>query len=150
MSELGYAQSFSLIDTKLAVGLVSVSIAGLLFYVDKKYGFERTYNVTIISVVLYALLTAFYYYLSYLPKYKNNKFIGYADSGEKILIAGWTRKHTPTYFVRIEVSTIDGKSQSSETKIEFTKLFDGFGYYKQEHMTNFLKAEVEKLQKKNL
>lgn len=147
-SELGYTQSFKLVDTKLATGLISVAIAGLLFYVDKKYGFVATYNVTVASVCVYGALSLFYYYLAYHPQYKNNKFVGYADNGEKLLIAGWSKKHTPTYYVRLDLEK-NGHLSTSEASIEFTKLFDGFGYYKQEAMTVFLKAEIEKLQNKH-
>jgi len=144
---LGYTQSFSLIDTKLALGYLTVVIAGLLYVVDKKFGFEKTYNVTVLSVILYFLISAILFYLSSTTKYKNVKYIGYDEKNQKILVATWTEKYDPIYHLKIRFN--DEESSSIVTSFEFMKVFDAFGYYKQDELTRMLKNELEKIDKKS-
>lgn len=147
LSELGYTQSFSLIDTKLALGYLTVVIAGLLYIVDKKFGFEKTYNVTVISVVLYFLISAILYYLTSTKNYKNVKYIGHDESNNKILVATWTQKYDPIYHIKIRFN--DNEDSAVVSSFEFMKVFDAFGYYKQDELTRLIKNEIEKVNKKN-
>lgn len=109
---------------------------------DKKYGFESTFNITIVAVLLYAVASVVLYYYSSVGGYKNNKYIGYNDKGEKILVAAWTVKYNPVYHLKIVLN--DREEITAE--LDFTKVFDGWGYYKQEETTEFLKAVIEKKQ----
>lgn len=147
LSELGYTQSFSLIDTKLALGYLTVVIAGLLYVVDKKFGFEKTYNVTVLSVILYFLISGILFYLTSTKKYKNVKYIGYDESNKKILVATWTNKYDPIYHLKIRFN--DDESLAIVTSFEFMKVFDAFGYYKQDELTRLLKNELDKINKKS-
>lgn len=147
LSEFGYTQSFSLIDTKLALGYLTTLIAGLLYLADKKYGFEKTYNVTVISVVVYFIISGFLLYLTSNRKHKDVKYIGYDESNKKILVATWTTKHDPIYHLKIRFN--DKEETEITTGFEFMKVFDAFGYYKQDEMTRVLKNEIEKVHKKD-
>lgn len=140
LAQLGYTQSFSLIDLKIALGYTTVLIAAGLFLVDKKYGFESIFNITIAAILVYALASVVLYYFSSVGEYKNNKYIGYNEKGEKILVASWTMKHKPIYHIKI---ALDNKEEIT-AELDFTKVFDGWGYYKQDETTEFLKGVIEK------
>jgi len=43
----------------------------------------------------------------------------------------------------------DEESSSIVTSFEFMKVFDAFGYYKQDELTRMLKNELEKIDKKS-
>ncbi|KAK6201539.1 signal peptidase complex subunit 2 [Scheffersomyces amazonensis] len=138
LTELGYDQSFKLIDTKLALGSVTVVIAGLLFLVDKKYEFNESYNITVISILLYAIFSGILLYLNRV--YKDVKYIGYNSKGEKITIAGWTKKFDPIYYTKI---TLNDKT-TIESQLEFKKFFDTLGYFNREAFVTVLKGQITK------
>ena len=143
---LGYTQSFTLIDTKIAIGLVSVAIAGGLYLADKKYGFEATYSLTVASIVVYGLLNAVHWYLSNSLGYKNVKYIGHDDRGRKVTVKGWTESFNPLYHF---IVSVDGRPPV-EGSFEFMKVFDGLGYFKEEQLTQVLGKELEKVNKKGI
>lgn len=144
MTELGFTQSFTLIDIKLALGYATVAIAAFLYYIDKKWGFNESFNVTVASIIVYGVISLALFLLTNVPGYKNNKFVGTNESKQKLSVATWTTKYDPVYHVDL---TLDDEKVA--TSIDFTQLFDAFGYYKQEKLTAFLQTELSKLTKKN-
>lgn len=120
----------------------------MLFYIDKKFGFKEAYFLTVLIIGLYFLVSGVLLFFTSSTKYKNNKFIGLNDSNQKISVSTWTYKCEPLYNIKITLN--DDENVSLETKIEFMKVFDSFGYYKQDETTTFLKKELEKLNKKSL
>lgn len=145
LSALGYNESFTLIDTRLALGYLTALIAAGLYFVDKKYGFDKTFNITVAAVVAYFAISGILWYYTSTAQYKNVKYVGYSDKKEKITVATWTSKYDPVYHVKITT-----QGQEITTEFEFMKLFDGMGYYKEEQLTNLLKAELEKVNKKSI
>lgn len=146
LSALGYNESFTLIDTKIALGYLTAIIAGGLYFYDKKYGFDKTFNLTIVAVLAYFAISGILWYYTSTPQYKNVKYIGYNDKKEKITVATWTSKFEPIYHVKITTS----EGQQIDAQFEFMKLFDGMGYYKEEQLTKLIKAELEKVNKKSI
>lgn len=146
LGELGFSQSFTLVDAKLALGVATVLIAGGLFLADKKLGFEKTYTLTVVAVVLYFALSALQLYLTSSKKYKNNKFVGYNDKKDKIAVYSWTTKFDPVYHVKIVLNDADAIT----SKIEFASVFDAFGYYKPDNTTALFRTELANLAKKDL
>lgn len=144
MEALGYEQSFTLIDIKLALGYLTVAIAGLLFYLDKKFSFKETYYVIAGCVVVYFILSSILYFFTSTPKYKNNKFVGYNESKQKIEVFTWTSKYDPIYNVKIVID--DNDASATVTEFPFMKMFDAFGYYNQDAAVALFK---QVLQKKN-
>ncbi|KAK6456679.1 signal peptidase complex subunit 2 [Scheffersomyces xylosifermentans] len=144
LTELGYDESFKLIDTKLALGYSTVVIAGLLFLVDKKYDFKQSYGVTVFSVVLYFIISSILYYINYTNK--NVKYVGYTEKGKKIVIATWSSKYDPIYNVRV---TLDGKNTFT-AQLKFNQFFDIVGYFNRDAFKELLLAEIAKTQKKDL
>ncbi|KAM9886554.1 hypothetical protein OXX79_014115, partial [Metschnikowia pulcherrima] len=51
--QLGYEQTFTLIDIKLALGLSTVAIAGGLYYLEKKVPFKDSYYMIMASIAVY-------------------------------------------------------------------------------------------------
>lgn len=143
LETLGYQQSFTLIDTKLALGYLTVAIAGLLFYMDKKFAFKDTYYAVIACVAAYFVISTIMLYFTSGPQ-KDNKYIGFNDAQQKILVYSWTSKYDPIYNVKIVLN--DNTDSAVEAALPFTKFFDGFGYYNQEAFVGLVK---EAMQKKN-
>lgn len=139
LESLGYEQSFTLIDAKLGLGLLTVAIAGLLFYLDKHYSFKDTYYVIIGCIVVYFLISMAHLYLLSGPE-KNNKYVGYSDSKQKILVHTWTSKYDPIYNVKLFVND----KEQADLQIPFTEFFDSFGYLNKEAFTGLLKTGLQK------
>lgn len=137
--ELGYSESFALTDTKLALGYLTVLIAGLIFLGDKKYEFNEIYYITAFLVVLYSIISLILMYFTSHKKYKNVKFVGYNDDNNKIVVVTWTEKYDPIYNVEIR---IDDDKQIKKFKLEFAKFFDAFGYYKRDEFIKLIKEQI--------
>lgn len=147
LGKLGYAQSFTLTDLKLALGYMTIAIAGGLFYLDKKFEFKDAYNFTVAGIVVYFIISGIHLFFTS-GKFKNNKYVGYNDSKEKILISSWTNKYEPTYHYKIVIN--DDESRAITSQFPFTSVFDSFGYYKSDLTTEILQKELEKFGKKDL
>jgi hypothetical protein len=64
LNSLSFTQSHYLTDVRLALGYTAVVIAGVLFYVDWKLGWDVTRPYTLPAVVAYMILNgAFTYWL---------------------------------------------------------------------------------------
>ncbi|EGW30696.1 uncharacterized protein SPAPADRAFT_51908 [Spathaspora passalidarum NRRL Y-27907] len=146
MQQFGYEESFALIDIKLGLGVATVVIAGLLFLVDKKFTFKESYNITVISIVLYGFCSGLLYLLNFLNK--NVKYTGYNKKGRKVTIATWTaNKFDPIYHISV---TFGDRKQRVVTSFEFTKFFDVIGFFNRDKFIELLGNEFEKVDKKSL
>jgi signal peptidase complex subunit 2 len=137
MGALGYTQEFGLVDLKIALGYLSALIAAAVYFADKKYGFAATYWWTVAGVVAYFALSAALWVVA--TRFRDVKYVGRADDGTRVTVATWTEKYTPVYRYRVSVG---GRTQSGG--FDFTKLFDGLGYYKEEELTRLLRHELGK------
>lgn len=151
LAALGYTQSFSLIDTKLVLGYLTVLIAVGLYFADKKFGFNAIFNQTVAAIVIYSILNVALWYLTLTAAYKDVKYIGHDNKGNQIKVATWTTGYEPLYHVKISTTTGTKKKVNTlESTFEFTKLFDGIGYYKEEQLTKLFETELEKIGKKSI
>lgn len=125
MAELGYDESFTLIDTKLFLGYATVVLAAGLFLIDKKMDFKDAYYITAAIVAVYGLLSAALLYVNHINK--NVKYVGvHNKSGSKVSIASWTHNFDPIYHINV---VVDGKSSAAVLeKIEFKNIFNYTGY----------------------
>lgn len=137
MTEMGYDESFLVGDIKLALGYLTVLIAGGLFYLDKKMSFKDSFGLTVAAVVAYFAISAVMLVLN--RKTKNVKYMG-SKQKQKIQIAGWTEKYDPAYNITI---TVDGEVVASE-KFPFGKFFDSTGYYNRDAFAKLLTAALDK------
>nr|POF12847.1 signal peptidase complex subunit spc2 [Quercus suber] len=115
---LHFVQSNSKLDVRLAIGYVSVIIAGATFVADYKLGWEATKHWTLAAVVAYAMLnTAFTYWML-------------ADLATQIVIYSKTTKHDPTYYLTVSSVDSPGASPSEwHIKAPFTTWFTADGYF---------------------
>lgn len=142
METLGYEQSFTFSDVKLALGYVTVAIAGLLFYLDKKFSFNETYYVVAGLVALYGLVSLVMYYLNSSAQYKDIIYVGYNKSNKKIAVHTWSTRYDPIYNVKIVVE--DKADSAAKGEIPFNKFFDEFGYLNREEFNKLLTGVTEK------
>ncbi|KAI5965637.1 SPC2 [Candida pseudojiufengensis] len=138
LQNLGYEESFKIIDLKLGLGTITVVIAGLLFLADKKFKFKDIYNITLISCVVYGIVNAALFLINL--KYKNVKYIGYNKKGGIITIASEIKKYEPNYYVTI---TIDDKAPN-KTVIPFNKFFDIIGFFNRDEFLKLLSSDINK------
>lgn len=135
MAELGYDESFTLIDTKLFLGYATVILAGVLFLIDKKMDFKDAYYITAFIVGAYGLLSAILLYINHTNK--NVKYVGvHNKSGSKVSIATWTHNFDPIYHVKV---IVDGNASSAALeKFEFQKFFDYTGFINRGALVSFI------------
>lgn len=141
MERLGYRQSFALIDLKIALGYLTVAIAGFLFYLDKKMSFADTYYIIAGAVATYFVVSSVLYFFTSGPKYKNNKYIGHKGL-QKVAVFTWTKGYEPVYHVK--VVTDDKFDGAVEKEVSFTEMFDAFGFLNEEAALAQLSKIVEK------
>ncbi|RLV91983.1 Signal peptidase complex subunit SPC2 [Spathaspora sp. JA1] len=141
MQQFGYTESFAIIDIKLGLGVATVVIAALLFLVDKKFTFKESYNITVLSIVVYGFFSGLLLLINY--RYKNVKYIGHEKKGKQVTIATWTaNKYDPIYHVSV---TFDDKKEKVVTSFEFTKFFDILGFFNRDAFIKLLGNELEKV-----
>lgn len=145
LGSLGYTESFTVTDLKLGLGVLTVIVSGLLFMVEKKFSFNESYNITVMSLVVYFILSGILWYLTQSKSYKNVKYIGHDDSNNKITIATNTTKYDPIYNIEIRFGD-NGKPV--KTNIEFMKLFDTFTTFHPDNLKELIGKEIEKVSKK--
>lgn len=138
LDSLGYTESHALGDLKLALGVGTVVVSGLLFAVEKKYSFNESYNITIGALGVYFLLSAVLWYLTQTKDHKNVQYIG--NNGDKtIAIATTTTKYDPVYNMELKIGDL-----RVSTSIEFMKLFDTFTTFHPEGLKELIGGEIKK------
>ena len=143
LGRLGFTESFTFGDIKLALGLLTVAIAGILFAVEKKYSFDDGYKTTVALVTLYFVISGVLLYFTS-GKYKNIKYIGNNDeSNTKVEIVTWTEKYDPLYHLKIRIN-----GEEKVSKIEFMKVFDSFGGYQENELVELIGKEIDKVGRK--
>nr|POF26216.1 signal peptidase complex subunit spc2 [Quercus suber] len=138
---LHFVQNNSKLDIRLAIGYVSVIIAGATFVADYKLGWEATKHWTLVAVVAYAILnTAFTYWMWAVEKglvFEGN--IG----AKKIVIYSKTKKHDPTYYLTVSSIDTPGASPSEwHIKAPFTTWFTADGYFVAKPFQQWLASSI--------
>ncbi|CAK1355450.1 hypothetical protein CB0940_00828 [Cercospora beticola] len=143
LRSLGFVQDNSKLDVRLALGYVSVVIAGATFVADYKLGWEATKIWTAVAVAAYALLSAAMTYWMWAVE-KGLVFEG-TRSGKKISIFSRTKKHDPTYYLEIHASSLSNANDTStrEIKVPFTTWFTQDGYFVAKPFQQWLASSVE-------
>ncbi|QPG76085.1 hypothetical protein FOA43_003471 [Brettanomyces nanus] len=145
LSKVGYEQSFSLVDTKLVIGYSCVILAGLMYYVEKKY--KNDFNnpdyvmYTELFVVLFFVLEFVWYLFSKFVE-KSIKFVG--TKGHKTLKVSshLKSKEDPVYYLEFDLDgTVD------EEQVEFTRLFTADGFLDFAVFSKLLVDVVNKIEK---
>lgn len=139
--QLGYDQSFTLIDLRLGLGLLTVAIAAFLYYLEKNLTFQESYYIIMALIALYGLISAVMYYFSSTKKYQNLIYTG-KDKKQTIWVYTLLVPFEPVYKVRVVVD--DNHSGAIEEDLLFTKMFDSFGYMNETEVKQLFVQLLEK------
>ncbi|KAA8903723.1 hypothetical protein DIURU_002235 [Diutina rugosa] len=146
LTQLGYDEIFWLTDLKIAAGYGTVVLAGLMYWLEKKYKFKDVYLINAALIAVYFLLSALMWFFSNFS-YANIKYIGKNKAGDKLTIKGWTDKYEPVYYVKITSEPKQGPPKSADGYLPFEKLFDGMGYINRDALVSLVETELAKLKK---
>lgn len=143
---LGYTESFTLQDTRLAIGYGCVVLAGIMYWMDKKYNNnfnDSTYVAwTEFLVASFFLLEGVWWlYSKYVEK--QIKYVG--TKGAKTLKVSTHVDSTtePVYYMDFD---LDGTTDAQN--IEFAKVFREDGFLEFNTFAEILDNEVKGLEKK--
>ncbi|GMM34772.1 signal peptidase complex subunit [Saccharomycopsis crataegensis] len=139
---LGYVESFSLIDVRLALGIGCCAISGATFYLDKHSEFKESINLVAAAIVLYSILASVLWGWSKFVE-KNIKFVGYKKS-QKLIFKSSANKTDNLYSYEIKI----GDNEPIIGSIEYNKVFNENGFLDFEEFKGYLTKEVEKIDKK--
>ncbi|MCJ1334104.1 hypothetical protein MMC10_010811 [Thelotrema lepadinum] len=144
LNSLKFQQSHVLTDIRLGLGYAAVVIAAATFYLDYKFGWEKTKDYTLWAVVVYfALNSALTLWIWAVEKGK----IYSGSSGDVLItIASSVTKHYPSYKLKIR-QTKPSKGDSldwDEMDIEapFTKWFTSDGQFVAKPFQQWLSSEI--------
>lgn len=123
-ASLGYTESFTLTDTKLALGYITVLLAGGLYLAEKKFenNFSNSlyYNLQAILVGVFIIVNStLWVFTKFILK--KIKYTGINQKGEKIQVSTWCESNTePVY--QVEITGV------KQFQIDLTKVFNQDGF----------------------
>lgn len=124
--DLGFTESFIIVDVKLIVGYLSVAAAGLMYYLDKKFknDFNNTAYVFYIQFLVSVFFTLqFVWFLVSKFVEKDIKYTG-KKNGKTLKVSTSTKSKTdPVYQITIN---LDGKNHASSIPFKDFFFDDGF------------------------
>ncbi|EMC93564.1 hypothetical protein BAUCODRAFT_50404, partial [Baudoinia panamericana UAMH 10762] len=141
---LHFTQDNSKLDVRLAIGYISVIIAGVLFAADYKLGWEQTKIYTAPAVIAYALLNAAFTYWMWAVE-QGIVFEGLRE-GRKFSLSSKTHKHDPTYYLTVSVtdpSTGSNSPSSWQIRAPFTTWMTADGYFVAKPFQQWLASSIE-------
>jgi hypothetical protein len=156
LNSIGFKQSHYYTDVRLALGFSAVAIAGALFGVDWKLGWEVTKPWTLPAVLAYMVLNgAFTYWLYrvegdkiYVGERKGSKVCfspalmrPHIDI-EQLEISTTTDKVNPTYTVKVRYTKAASKWTEAELTSSFAKWFSEDGYFVARPFQHFLASSI--------
>lgn len=148
LEKLGYRQSHTLMDVRLALGYVGVIAAALAGAYDYKVGFEKAKGFTLIGVIVYFVcyggMNIWQYFVEKGTVYAGSK----GDS--KVIIRTSTHSSSPVYKVSIIYQQAANKPERVLEKQElFTKWFDVDGNIVAEPLTTWMGILVQEAEGKD-
>ncbi|KAA8901439.1 signal peptidase complex subunit 2 [Sphaerosporella brunnea] len=139
MKTLGFKQSNTLTDIRLAIGFTACAIAAATFYYDYTLGWEKTKVYTLYAVIAYftlnTLLTWWMWWVE-----GNKVYIGERE-GVKVVLESHTDKFSPVYELKV-TQTVNGKTNTTTSKNSFSGWFDQLGYFVEKPFMAFLQNSI--------
>ncbi|KAF4636525.1 hypothetical protein G7Y89_g1562 [Cudoniella acicularis] len=143
LNSLGFKQSHTLTDTRLALGYSAFAICSATFYWDYKFGFENTKQYTTIAVIIYTILNSILTFWIWGVE-KGTVYIGTSKTtGEKIQIQSKTEKHVPKYCLTVTTTDKNGRKKRKIVKKEFKDWFDAKGHFHTKPFQRMLAGSVD-------
>ncbi|KAE8442663.1 hypothetical protein EG329_002961 [Mollisiaceae sp. DMI_Dod_QoI] len=130
LNSLGFKQSHTLSDTRLALGYSAFAICAATFYWDYQFGFDSTKYYTAAAVLLYSVLNGALTFWIWAVE-KGTIYVGTNKNGDKIQVATKTEKHIPIYNIMITTwsKSNPGVPNTIKLKKPFTQWFDKQGHF---------------------
>lgn len=139
-----FTQSHLASTIRLALGYTAVLIAGSLFYLDYKFGWEVTKPYTLPACVAYFVLNGLLTLWVYV--YEGSLvFKGTRQGGQRLVLRSFIEKPKPEYILEVRYESADGatKWQEATVAVPFAKLFSVQGYLQKAELKKWLAREVE-------
>lgn len=148
LEKLGYKQSHTLMDVRLALGYGGVIAAALAGAYDYKVGFEKAKVYTLIGVVIYFLCYGSMNIWQFFVE-KGTVYVG-SKGDSKIIIKTSTQQSSPVYKVSVSFRQTANKPERILEKQElFTKWFDVDGNIVAEPLTTWMAILVQEAEGKD-
>ncbi|KUJ11085.1 signal peptidase-like protein complex component [Mollisia scopiformis] len=130
LNSLGFTQSHTLSDTRLALGYSAFAICAATFCWDYQFGFESTKYYTAVAVLLYSILNGALTFWIWAVE-KGTVYVGTNKNGDKIQVATKTQKHVPIYNVTITTYSKANPTVPNPISLKkpFTQWFDKQGHF---------------------
>jgi len=138
-----FRQSFSHIDTRLAVGYFAVVVSAVTFYADWKLGWDATKDYLIGACGLYFVLNSLLTFWIWKVE-AGEVFVGVRQGGQKLTLRSATQKHTPLYKLKVRYEAPSGKKwEDKEIEGQFTQWFNEDGYLQHKQLQRWLASNIE-------
>ncbi|KAF1911564.1 microsomal signal peptidase 25 kDa subunit-domain-containing protein [Ampelomyces quisqualis] len=141
LHSLKFRQIHTQTDVRLVLGYAAVTIAGALFYLDWKFGWDTCKPYTAPAVAAYFALNGAYSYWLWVVE-KGVVYEGEGRTG-KVRISSHTKKHIPIYEADITFSTpASSLAQTIHVRAPMTRWFTADGYFVAKPFQQWLASEV--------
>ncbi|CAI5021572.1 ANL_collapsed_G0040530.mRNA.1.CDS.1 [Saccharomyces cerevisiae] len=128
-ARLNYERSYALLDAKLYIGYSIAVVAGLSFFLDKKFERDQIVTYQKLLVGAYFVLSLLFWYFSRFIE-KGTVYVGKRrGTKEEIYVKTKFEKNEPLYLVEL-VQKKKGENSKKElkAKLEVNKVFNESGY----------------------
>ncbi|ETN44321.1 uncharacterized protein HMPREF1541_10501 [Cyphellophora europaea CBS 101466] len=139
-----FTQSHYLSTVRLTLGYSAVAIAGALFALDYKHGWDVTKPYTLPACVAYFILNGALTLWSYAVE-RGAVFDGRRPGGQRLVLRSRVQKPVAEYILTIlyESPKGDTKWQDTVVSVPFAKLFNVHGYLQRAELKKWLAREIE-------
>jgi hypothetical protein len=141
-----FTQTHTHSTIRLSLGYTAVILAGLLFYLDNKHGWDATKPYTLPACVVYFLLngalTAYVFFVE-----RGTVFNGVRKGGQRLQLRSRGKKHSPVYELEVRYQAPNGGTvwENKTVKGEFMQWFSKEGYLQRKEFASWLAANVDVL-----
>lgn len=127
------------------MGYSAVIIAGVLFYADYKLGWDDTKAYTAPACLAYFILNGILTYWIWAVE-AGTIFVGVREGGQKLTLKSSSKKHSPTYKLKVTYEAPSGKKwEDKEVSGSFTQWFNTHGYLQNKELQAWLNSNIDVL-----
>lgn len=139
-----FKQQHGSTNIRLVLGYSAVTIAGVLFYADYKLGWDDTKAYTAPACLVYFILNLALSY--WIWREAGTIFIGTREGGQKLTLKSSSKKHSPTYTLRVTYEAPSGKKwEEKSVSGAFTQWFNTHGYLQAKDLQAWLNSNIDVL-----
>lgn len=145
LKSVGYEQNLTYEYARLAIGYASVVVAGLVYWKERRLGFNQAFNEIALGVAAYGILTLLFYgWVVFIEQ--NAVYIG-KKKGISVRLS--TKKDYENYEITVVKTDASGREIDNRTvKGKFNEWFDYHGYIVYSKFEKWLTGVVESELKK--